>query len=34
MARDADPGDIFDKLQFGFMIFLEMSNQDWDSASV
>lgn len=26
---DADPGDIFDKLQFGFMIFLEMSNQDW-----
>ena len=26
---DADPGDIFDKLQFGFMIFLEMSNEDW-----
>ncbi len=26
---DADPGDIFDKLQFGFMMFLEMSNQDW-----
>lgn len=26
---DADPGDIFDKLQFGFMLLLEMSNQDW-----
>ena len=26
---DADPGDIFDKLQFGFMLFLEMSNRDW-----
>jgi hypothetical protein len=26
---DASPGDIFDKLQFGFMIFLEMSNEDW-----
>jgi len=26
---DADPGDIFDKLQFGFMMFLEMSNRDW-----
>jgi hypothetical protein len=26
---DANPGDIFDKLQFGFMIFMEMSNQDW-----
>ena len=26
---DANPGDVFDKLQFGFMLFLEMSNQDW-----
>ena len=26
---DASPGDVFDKLQFGFMIFFEMSNQDW-----
>jgi hypothetical protein len=26
---DADPGDIFDKLQFGFMIFMEMSNPVW-----
>ena len=26
---DANPGDIFDKLQFGFMMFLEMSNRDW-----
>ena len=26
---DADPGDILDKLQFGFMMFLEMSNRDW-----
>ena len=26
---DASPGDVFDKLQFGFMLFLEMSNQDW-----
>lgn len=26
---DADPGDIFDRLQFGAMLFLEMSNRDW-----
>ena len=26
---DASPGDVFDKLQFGFMLFFEMSNQDW-----
>ncbi|MEK6255198.1 MAG: hypothetical protein N2B05_10915, partial [Gemmatimonadales bacterium] len=26
---DASPADVFDKLQFGFMMFLEMSNQDW-----
>lgn len=26
---DASPADVFDKLQFGFMVFLEMSNQDW-----
>ena len=26
---DASPGDVFDKLQFGFMMYLEMSNQDW-----
>ena len=26
---DASPADIFDNLQFGFMLFFEMSNQDW-----
>ena len=26
---DLDPGDIFDKLDFGAMLYLEMANRDW-----